>query len=251
MKLHVSISAEPIFHLGKFAITNSMFTGVIVSALLVGFSVWLNKNLEKKKVTKGIQNAVEMIIEALYNLMISITGEKKARVFFPLVTTFFLFILVSNWLGLLPGVGTIGILAEAHDGDKSFTPLIRPPSADINATIALALISVIMTQVTGFRYLKARYLLRFFNFKSPMKFFQGFLELISEASKIISFAFRLFGNIFAGEVLLTVSLALLPFLAPLPFIGLEIFVGIIQAFVFAILTLVFMNIATIPHDEEH
>lgn len=249
-KLHVSISAEPIFHLGEIEITNSMLTGTVVSILLVMASYWISKNLKQKKKVGRVQNTIEMVIEGLYNLMIPITGNKKAREFFPLVATLFLYILFSNWVELLPGVGTIGLTKLEH-GEQVYSPLVRPPSADLNATLGLALISMTMVQVTGFKYLKIGYLKKFFNFKNPMKFFLGFLELVSEISRIISFAFRLFGNIFAGEVLLAVSLALFGFLAPIPFLGLEVFVGLIQALVFAILTLVFMNMATVPHDEEH
>lgn len=248
--LHVSISAEPIFQLGNIEVTNSMLTGTVISLLLISASYWFSKNLKPSKKIGKIQNAVEMIIEALYNLMIPIVGDKKVKEFFPLVVTLFLYILFSNWTELLPGVGTIG-LQKLESGHKIFSPLIRPPSADLNATLALAIISMTMVQIVGFRYLKVGYLKKFFNFTSPMKFFLGFLELISDISRIISFAFRLFGNIFAGEVLLAVSLALLPIFAPIPFMGLEIFVGLIQALVFAILTLVFMNMASVPHEEEH
>ena len=250
-KLHVSISAEPLFRLGNIDITNSMLTGIAVSVFLVGFSFWLSRNLKLSKSVKGVQNVAEMIIESLYNLMVSVAGEAKTKEFFPLIATFFLYILFSNWLELLPGVGTIGIMGMDHEGKTLFAPLVRPPSADFNATLGLALISVSMIQIVGFKHLSFAYFQRFINFKNPMKFVMGLLDIISELSKIISFAFRLFGNIFAGEVLLAVSLALIPFLAPLPFMGLEIFIGLIQALVFAILTLVFMNTATLPHEEEH
>lgn len=249
-KLHISISAEPIFHLGGFAVTNSMVTGVIVTAFL-GISAYLiSHKLKSKKRPVGLQNLVETVFEGLLNLMIGIAGEKKAKYFFPAVTTIFLFVLFSNWFGLLPGVGTIGLIKMDH-GHESFVPFIRPPSADLNATLALALFSVIGTQVIGYKFLKGAFFKRYINLKNPMDQFLGFLEIVSEFSKILSFSFRLFGNIFAGEVLLTVMLALLPFLAPLPFIGLEIFVGFIQALVFAVLTLVFWNMATQSHAEEH
>lgn len=249
-KIHVSVSAEPIFNLGNFEVTNSMLASLGVSLLLVGLAYWLSKNLEKTKRPKGIQNAVEMVIEALYNLTLSIAGERKTREFFPVIATLFIYILFANWLELLPGLGTIGLMST-HQGKEIFSPFIRPPSADINATLGLALFSVVGSQVVGYKYLKLEYFKRFFNFRHPGRFILGLLELVSELSRIISFSFRLFGNIFAGEVLLTVSLALLPFLAPLPFLGLEIFIGLIQAFVFAILTLVFWNMATVTHNQEH
>lgn len=249
-KIHVSISAEPIFHLGSIEITNSMLTGLAVSVLLVGFAYWFSRSLDENKKVRGIQNTVEMVIEAIFNLMISIAGERKSRLFFPVISTLFLYILFSNWIGLLPGVGTIG-LTSIKDGEETFSPLIRPPSADFNATLGLALFSMIGAQVVGVKFLRFDYFKRFFNFTNPGKFILGLLELVSEVSRIISFAFRLFGNIFAGEVLLMVSLSLLPFLAPIPFLGLEIFVGLIQALVFAVLTLVFWQMSTVPHDEQH
>lgn len=250
-KIHVSISAEPIFHLGSFPITNAMLTGVVVSALLVGFAYWFSTHLNAKgKRVSTIQNTLELIVEGFYNLMISIAGERKARSFFPVISTLFLYILLSNWIGLLPGVGTIGIISK-HQGEELFAPLVRPPTADLNSTLGLALFSVVGAQVVGVRFLGIGYFSRFFNFRNPGKFVLGLLEFTSELSRIISFAFRLFGNIFAGEVLLSVSLALLPFLAPLPFLGLEVFVGVIQALVFAVLTLVFWNMASLSHEPGH
>ena len=139
----------------------------------------------------------------------------------------------------------------AEHKERKFTPLFRPGSADLNTTLALALISVVITQIVGFKTLGIGYLKKFFNFKNPIAFFVGVLELISEFAKIISFSFRLFGNIFAGEVLLAVILMLVPYFAPIPFYGLELFVAVVQAFVFAMLTLVFIKLAMIPHTEEH
>ncbi len=277
-----------------------MLTGTAVSILLIVTAILVGKNLKKTRAPKGAQNIVELVIEGLLNLMIGIAGEKKAKEFFPVISTLFLYILISNWTSLLPGVGTVGItktsaiepdnsteslldtnqIIPVEEGElapdageiietpeemkieeevnqhsakteEAFIPFVRPPSADLNATIGLALISVIGSQIIGYKYLKMSYFTKFFNFKNPGKFVLGILELTSEISRIISFAFRLFGNIFAGEVLLSVSLALLPFLAPLPFLGLEIFVGAIQALVFAILTLVFWQMATVPHNEQH
>ena len=118
-------------------------------------------------------------------------------------------------------------------------------------TLAMALVSVIITQIVGFKTLGVGYLKKFFNFSNPINFFVGILELISEFAKIISFSFRLFGNVFAGEVLLAVILMLVPYFVPLPFYGLEMFVAVIQAFVFAMLTLVFIKLAMTSHGDEH
>ena len=188
---------------------------------------------------------MEIITEGLLGLFKSAAGE-KAKTFFPLAATFFIFIILGSWIGLLPGFGTIGIW-EIHHGERVLIPIFRGATADINTTLALALISMGTIQFYGFKALGVKYLNKFFNFKNPIYTFVGLLELIAEIAKIISFAFRLFGNIFAGEVLLTVIGTLIPFLAALPFIGLEIFVGFIQATVFVMLSLVFMKLAVEAH----
>lgn len=318
--LHISISAEPVFNLGGLSVTNSMLTTWIIIALITLFSLWFSRRLKHvsaQQTPTRLQSFVESIIEALYSLVKSVAEtETKTRAFFPLVATFFLFILIMNWFGLLPGVGTIGItssapakeshtqigtpalvstahatedadsekmtedtLAEDHAGETvtedshaedslsaetadeehgesghaAFVPLLRGGTADLNTTLALAIFSVASIQVMGFKFLKLGYAKKFINVSSPINFFVGILEIFSEIAKIISFAFRLFGNIFAGEVLLVVIMFLtssfLPGVATIPFYGLEIFVGFVQALVFAMLTLVFLNIATIGHGD--
>lgn len=319
--IHVSLSAEPIANIGGLVVTNSMLTSLIVSGLLIVFAVIVNRSLKQTNKPSGLQNFAEWIIESLYNLVYSVTGDlKKTSLFFPLVSTFFLFILLNNWIGLIPGVGTI-LVPLAHSNEtiieESVTapepaevveleeeqaipsesteeelhseipadskleqhsteleviemetaehaaeenheteghevesvPLFRPGSADLNTTIALGIFSVIAVQLFGFKALSFSYFKKFINFSSPINFFVGFLEIISEFAKIISFAFRLFGNIFAGEVLLVVLTALTKVIGPIPFYGLEVFVGFIQALVFAMLSLVLFNMATMSHDE--
>ena len=183
------------------------------------------------------QSIVEIVIEGLYSFFSSVVGH-HVKVIFPLVASLFLFIIASNWSGLLPGVGTIG-----YTEGEGFVPLLRGPTADLNMTIALAITAVIAMQYFGFKTLGIKYGTRFISFKGPIDFYVGILEIISDVSKVISFAFRLFGNIFAGEVLLSVMAFLMPFLVPLPFLGLELFVGFIQALVFSTLTSVFINVA--------
>jgi F-type H+-transporting ATPase subunit a len=198
-------------------------------------------------VPSTLQNIFEFIVESLDNLTESIAGD-KGRGFLHIVGTFFLFILFSNWMGLLPGFGSIGFWEES--GHKMvLVPLFRGPTADLNTTIALGFLSFILIQYYGFKFLHVNYFKKFINLKGPIDFFVGILEIISDISKIISFAFRLFGNIFAGEVLLSVISFLTYGLAVLPFLGLEVFVGFVQALVFAMLTLVFMNISTQQHGE--
>jgi len=230
-----------------------------------------------------IQSIIEMILEGLYTFFGSVMGHhiKKA---FPVLCSLFLFIIIANWLGLLPGVGTIGFYEknivhneqqhteithedsyQTHDTDKTnqhqpetlqetkneekkFVPLLRGATADLNTTLALAIIAFFSIQYYGFATLGITYSKRFFNFSNPIMFFVGLLEIISDMSKVVSFAFRLFGNIFAGEVLLAVMAFLMPFVAPMPFLLLELFVGFIQALVFSTLTAVFINVA-VAHEE--
>ena len=172
-------------------------------------------------------------------------NKEQAKKFFPLVATIFLFILFNNWVGVLPGTGSVGFYEE-HGGERSFVPLLRSANSDLNTTFALALISVVAIQWYGIRKLGfLQHISKFLVFtKGPIQFFVGILELIGEFAKVLSFSFRLFGNIFAGEVLLLIIMTLVPVIAPFPFIMLEFFVGFIQALVFAMLTLIFLKIAT-------
>jgi len=262
---HVSIAAETLFHLGPIPVTNSLLTTwvVMIFFLLVGMVL----RVTLKKQPSGLQNLFEIIVEGALSSIEGVTGcAKQARQFFAVIVTIFLFVLVNNWAGLIPGVGSIGVdhsaevvaheevVADEHavegaeavtEEHGALTPLFRAGTADLSFTLTLALIAVILTQFYGVRANGAwGYVKRFINFKNPIMFFVGILELISEFSKIISFSFRLFGNVFAGEVLLVVVISLVPYVAPIPFYGLEIFVGAIQALVFAILTLVFFKMAT-------
>ncbi len=248
--LNISISAEPIAHVLGLTITNSLLTGWIVTGVLA-ISVYLfSRQIKERGVPSRLQSIVEIMIEGLFGMVESIAGTSKAKRFFPLVATLFIFILFSNWSGLLPGLANIGFQG-IHNGHAAFIPYWRAPTADINTTLALGLITMIMVQVYGYKYLGFKYFKKFFDFSSPISFFVGVLELISDFSKIISFTFRLFGNIIAGEILLLVMAMLVPALGPTPFIALEIFVGFIQALVFMMLASVFINMATLGHGDEH
>jgi len=241
--MHISLKAEPVFYFFKIPITNSLIATYMVGIFLVLVALYINK--KAKLIPFRFQSLIEEIIEFFWNLCESVAGE-NARILFPLIFTFFIFILLNNWFGLLPFVGSLGFY-EHHGEEKIFVPLFRAATADINTTLALALVSVVSLQIFGLKKLKFAYLKRFFNFSNPLNLFVGVLELVSDFAKIISFAFRLFGNIFAGEVLLTVITMLIPILAPLPFMGLELFVGFIQALVFSMLSLVFINVLAIEH----
>lgn len=241
MEPHISIAAEKIATWHGLPITNSLLASWIVAALMLAVGLAGAKRLEENP--RGLQNIIEMIIEGLMGLFKNVTKEKTNQ-FFPLLATLFLFILFGNWFGLLPGVGSIGPIEHAG-GHEKFVPLFRGATADLNTTLALAVVAVITLQYYGFKSLGKAYISRFFNLRHPVSFFLGLLEIVSELAKVISFAFRLFGNIFAGEVLLTIVAFLMPILAPLPFLGLEIFVGFIQAFIFAMLTAVFLRVVTL------
>lgn len=238
--LHISLTAEKIASIGGFHVTNSLFTTWLVMGLLFILVFFTRTSLSL--VPSRFQVVMEGLVGGLYNLFESVTGE-RTKLYFPLVGTLFIFIIFTNWIGLLPGFGTIGFRV-LEDGKEVFTPIFRSGNADLNTTFALALISVLTIQFFGIKTLGLTYFKRFLNLKSPIYFFVGILDIVSEFSKIISFAFRLFGNIFAGEVLLAVIAFLMPVIAPIPFLGLEVFVGFIQALVFSMLTAAFLSAAT-------
>ena len=245
--MEISLTPELVFNAGRFPVTNTVLMTAFVAVLII-----VGAGLVKKRISlvpRGFQNVIEIVLEALLNLVDGVTQDRKqTKKFFPLIATIFIFVILSNWIELVPGLGTVGVEQERH-GETVLIPFIRSNSADLNVTLAIALISVSAAQFAGVTALGFRkYLGKFFvnPFKKPyfIGSFVGALEIISEFAKMISFSFRLFGNIFAGEVLLTVMLMLVPYFIPLPFLFLEIFVGFIQALVFAMLTLVFMKMAT-------
>ena len=267
----IQIPPEVIFYIGPLPVTNALLgTWISIIALLLVFFFGTRR---RDLIPSGMQNAVEWIIEYLLNLTEGVSGKVKARKFFPLVATFFIFILFCNLLDIFPGVDTIGTvnliaLRSAHlsvpstffllgEYSDKLTPWVRPGTSDLNLTLAMALVSVIVTQIFGFYTLGAKqHLSKYFNFKAfrhgfqgPIEFFVGLIELVTEISRILSFSFRLFGNIFAGSAVLAVFAWLLPFVSDAIFIPLELFVGFVQALIFALLTLVFLEIGTTSHEE--
>lgn len=244
MLLPISFQPELIFNLDSFPITNSLLVSWLVMIILAIAAYFSTRRMTMAP--QKLQNIAEAAMEALLGLIQSVTNDKNQSLkFFPVVATIFLFVLFANWAGLIPGVGTIGFLHHGPENETEVIPFLRPPSSDLNFTFALAIISVISAQIFGIAALGFfKYAGRFINLKSPISFFVGILELISELAKLISFSFRLFGNIFAGEVILIVISFLIPFAAPLPFYLLEILVGFLQAFIFSMLTLVFLKLAT-------
>jgi F-type H+-transporting ATPase subunit a len=244
--LNISIHAEPIFLISGFPITNTLTLSFFVLVVLCIASFFFRRTIAL--IPAGFQNVMEMVFEGALDMMDSVLGDRRSsEKYFPIVFTVFLFVLLSNWSGLLPGVGSLVV----HTAD-GIVPFFRSPASDLNFTLALALIVVTFVNAFGVasQGLGGR-LSVFFNFKDPIGFFVGILELVSEFAKIISFSFRLFGNVFAGEVLLAIISYLVPYAAPLPFLFLEIFVGFIQAFIFGMLTLVFTAMAVGGHGEEN
>jgi len=242
---HISIKAEKIFEIFGFSITNSLLLSFFVLFVFLVLALIYSYQSQSKK--KGnFYYLINFIIKNLYKLFYSVLKE-KTDYFFPLLSSFFLFILFQNWFGLLPGVGSI-LIKIKEEGKMVLTPLFRANTADLNTTLALAIISVFLSQVFAIKFLGFKgYIAKFYRLKDPMSFFIGTLEIVSEISKMISFAFRLFGNVFAGEVLLTIIAFLVPILASLPFLLLEVFVGFIQALVFSMLTTVFISVAIAKH----
>lgn len=244
--LHISLAAERLWTLGGFPISNALLTTWIVMGVLIVFSIAATRKLSL--IPGNLQLVAEMLVGGLHDFFGSIAGSYVGQ-FFPIIASLFIYILLANWIGLLPGVGTIGFYRTVgHVAEPEFIPLFRGAMSDLNTTVALALVSVVAMQYFGFKNLGHHYAKRFINFKDPIMFSVGLLEIISDLSKVISFAFRLFGNIFAGEVLLAVMGFLMPFIVPLPFLFMELFVGLIQALVFSMLSAAFFTIA-VSHDE--
>jgi len=261
-----TLFAEPIFHVGSFTVTNALLNSWATVIILIVLFVLIGKKI--KSVPKGLQNIFEILLEEALKLADSVTGNrKKTEKFLPIALSLFLFILINNWLGLLPGVGTMGFI-EGEGAHKVFVPLFRGATADLNMTLALSLFAVVASHIMGVLAIGMRqHLNKFLNVKvfleipkkikkdisvvlvNPIKAFVGLIEIIGEIAKVASLSFRLFGNVFAGEVLMASMMAIFAFVLPLPFIFMEIIVGIIQALIFAMLTMVFMTIATTA--EEH
>lgn len=242
---HISIKPETLIHLFGFPITNSYITSIIVIVLFIFLGSYYQITIKKENKSPFFYS-IHLLLKMLYNFFATLVGD-KIDMFFPLFASLFLYILLQNWFGLLPGVGSVLIAVEEH-GEKVMAPLLRGSTADLNTTLALAVVAFTATQYLGIKYLGIKkYMSKFINFSNPLYFIIGILELVSEFSRIISFAFRLFGNIFAGEVMLIIMAFLIPILIPFPFFVMEIFVGFLQAFVFAMLTAVFINLAISHH----
>ena len=244
------LNAEPIFSLGGLPITNSLLATWLAMLVAILLAIAVRRGIATGY--RGFGGGLALLLEHLVDLFEEILGQPAAKKLTTLLGTFFFFILVANWLGLVPGFGSIAITTAQGET----VPLLRGATTDINTTLALAILSVFAIQLWGLRRLGGSYLKKFINlsgpwFLLPINLFVGILELISEGAKILSFGFRLFGNIFAGEVLLSIMFGLIPLVVPGIFYGLELFVGFIQAFVFVMLTAVFLKMAGEAHEAEH
>jgi F-type H+-transporting ATPase subunit a len=256
------LPAPVLFHLFSLPITNSIIASwiTVVVLVLVGYLA-----TRRMKVVPGrFQAAFEFLLGWIYDLCQSIAGEENGRRFFPVIATIFLFVAFNAWLSLIPGFGSI--LLGHHE-------LLRGANTDVNTPLAIALVSFVFVEYYGLRVLGIHYLRKFINtrqffgsvgqiFRGKVKIglsglfsgfvdiFVGVLETLSEFIRIVSFTFRLFGNMTAGEILLLIAAFLIPWVLALPFYGLEMLVGFVQALIFSGLTLVFATMAVASHETE-
>ncbi len=236
-------TGEPLFHVGPFSYTNAHLTMAIVIALLAGVAYLATRDLRERPA--GLQNAVELFVQGLSDFVVSIGGPSALR-YLPLFGTLFLFILTANWLSVVPFIGQVRFL--------------HSPTADYHTNFAMAVLAFVAYQTEGFRHLKLGYPKRWFNFSGfkdgpaigAIFVLVGIIELFSELFRMLTLTLRLWGNVFGGEIMLIVmsGLLVLPGLA-LPFVGLEVFIGLVQALVFALLVLMYFILAIASHDEEH
>ena len=240
--IHIALSAEKITEFLGLPITNTLLMSWIVVALLVTLGFLVGRNL------KMVPGKFQVLFESLFSYILeymSDTLESKnlARKFFPLIVTIFLFVFIANLIEFTPGIGSVGFFTE-HHGEEGFTPLLRSMNTDLNVTLAIAIISFLVIEITGVVTIGFfKYVSKFINFKSVLGFIIGIIELFSEIARLIAFSFRLFGNIFAGEVLILVVTFFVPYILPVPLMVFEVFVGFIQAAIFSLLTLFFIKIA--------
>jgi F-type H+-transporting ATPase subunit a len=252
--VHVAIKAEELARIGPFVLTNSMIGILIATAILLSAAIWVSRN--HATVPSRLQSVLEMPVEFMSGI-VRAQGGDRWRSIAPLILTIFLLVLIANWVGLLPGVGTIGVNWTNAEGETAVHPIIRPASADLNFTLALAVVAFVAFITWGIRangvggYLKETFVAN----PAYMTPIMTPIHVVSELSRLISLSMRLFGNVFAGEVLLAVMLALTFAVVPAIFLGLELVFGFVQALVFALLTMTYITLAMAGHggghDEEH
>lgn len=257
--IHIpTLAPELLFHLGPLPVTNTVVNVWLAGAMFFGLGMYLRGKITLRP--SGAQNFIEYFLEILMGYFDQVTGDRKKTLqFLPLVGSVFFFILLSNWLGLLPGTGSITFGHEL---------LLRPANTDLNLTLAMALVSVVGSHIVGLvsigffahlnKFIQLGTLVKSISkgpiaiFTAIIEFGVGLLEIISELAKVLSLSLRLFGNIFAGEVLISVISSIAIAFVPVPFMMLELLVGVIQASVFAMLTLVYLTIlSSAPHEVDH
>lgn len=238
-------------HVGGLPLTATLLTAWICMVILLLVSMRIKRKLTL--VPGKLQNVFEMLIGGAFDYTAEVLGSRQlAQKYFPIIMTIFLFVLTMNWVELIPGVGSIGVW-HGTGADRHLLPFFHGPYADLNNTIAIALVSFVMVEFAGITVVGLRqYSGKFFNLHSPLGFVIGLIELISEFVRIVAFSFRLFGNVFAGQILLMIVMLLTTaYIVPVPFMAYEAFVGLIQAFIFAVLTLYFLKLAVMdPHKQE-
>ncbi len=244
--ISVVLKAEQLGSVFGFPITNSLIMAWIVMAFLIGFAYFFGRSLSMVpgKLQAGIEWAFEGAIAYMTEVLES---EALARRFFPLIASIFIFVAVINEIEFFPGIGSLGLWHASE-----FLPILRAPTTDLNFTLALAIISFLTIEITGILTIGFfKYAGKYVNLTSPIGFVVGLIELMSNMGRLISFSFRLFGNIFAGEVMVLVAGYFLPYVLPAPLMGFEMFIGLVQALVFAMLTLFFIKLAIVDPHEAH
>jgi F-type H+-transporting ATPase subunit a len=270
-KPHVALPAEPVLHVGHFSITNTLIASWFTILVLAGVSIFLTRKM--KLVPGKRQGLAEVVVEGLLNFVEGIAGKKHARMLFSGVATIFIYVISNAYLALLPFFGTIGIHGHGGEHGAEFAAIFRAANTDVNVPLSIALMSFFFVESWGMRAIGvSHYLGEFINVRQflqglkelftgkiktgPMNIvfgfislFVGVLEIFSHLTRMLSFTFRLFGNMTAGEILILVSCFLVPLVFTIPFYGLELLIGMIQALIFSGLTLVFGTIAISPHEE--
>jgi F-type H+-transporting ATPase subunit a len=266
-KPHVILPAETVLHVGHFPVTNTLIASWLTMAVLVGASTLATRKM--KLIPGRAQAMAEVVVEGLLNFVESVAGKRHAQMLLPGVATIFIYVITNAYMGLLPFFGTIGL----HEHEGGMVSIFRAANTDINLPLSIAISSFVFAESWGMRAIgTVHYLSEFINVKqlgqglrelfmgklrtAPMNILFGFislfvgvLEIFSHLTRMLSFTFRLFGNMTAGEILIAVSCFLVPMVFPMPFYGLELLIGMIQALIFAGLTLVFGTIAVSPHEE--
>jgi len=236
--LHIALAAEPLFYVWGVPVTGALLLTFVATISLTALGFWVGKRASL--IPGRMQAAFEAIFEYMLEYMsATLGGERLARRYFPLIATIFLFIFAANMINFLPGIESVGI----YEGGR-LVPLLRPANTDLNVTLALSMISFLVIEISGIFALGfLKYGSKFITLKSPVGFAVGVLELIGNIARLVSFSFRLFGNIFAGHVLIAVIVFFVPLILPVPLMLFEVFVGFMQAAIFALLTLVFIKLS--------